>query len=84
MYTRKGRPAVQDDISSLQLAFVVKHHGVDPGYRVVLAQRDTFSVDDTIKIEYIYMCSNCDCVGLRTRLFLTTFPALRMVWYLFR
>lgn len=32
---------MQDDISSLQLALVVKHHGVDPSYRVVLDQRNT-------------------------------------------
>lgn len=35
-HTRKGGPAVQDDVSGLQLAFVVKHHGVDPRYGVVL------------------------------------------------
>lgn len=34
--TRKGRPAVQDDVSGLQLALIVKHHGVDPSYGVVL------------------------------------------------
>lgn len=27
---------MQDDVSGLQLAFVVKHHGVDPSYGVVL------------------------------------------------
>lgn len=41
--TGKWRPAVQDDISSLQLAFVVKHHGVDPSYRVVLQHNITFN-----------------------------------------
>lgn len=36
--TRKGGPAVQGDVSGLQLPFVVKHHGVDPSYGVMLDQ----------------------------------------------
>lgn len=31
---------MQDDVSGLQLAFVVKHHGVDPRYGVVLDQTE--------------------------------------------
>lgn len=40
VYTRKGGPAVKDNVPGLQLAFVVKHHGVDPGYRVVLGHTE--------------------------------------------
>lgn len=29
---------MQDDVSGLQLPFVVKHHGVDPSYGIMLVQ----------------------------------------------
>lgn len=34
--TRNRWPHGQEDLPSLQLIFVVKHHGVHPGYRTVL------------------------------------------------
>lgn len=59
VYTRKGRPAVQDDVSGLQLAFVVKHHGVDPSYRVVLDHTYKKIVKLVINIKIVYVCYFC-------------------------
>lgn len=56
VYTRKGRPAVQDDVSSLQLAFVVKHHGVDPSYGVVLDHTERKNRKLEYKDSTLYMC----------------------------
>ena len=71
---------MQDDVSGLQLAFVVKHHGVDPSYGVVLEH--TEKNNDTIKTVHMEEASLLFVVSCPSP-FLTTFPALRMVWYLF-
>lgn len=34
--TRHRWPSGQEELPGLQLVLVVKHHGVDPGYRTVL------------------------------------------------
>lgn len=66
---------MQDDVSSLQLAFVVKHHGVDPGYRVVLQHHITFNTANNVR-NHVMLKHTAGTLP-------TTLPALRIVWYLF-
>lgn len=66
MLTRKGRPAVKDDISSLQLSFIVKHHGVHPGYRVVLQREEREKEGTEINIcmcARAHACVLCVCLS---------------------
>lgn len=42
---------MQDDVSGLQLAFVVKHHGIDPSYGVVLHHNPTINIVNIIHLK---------------------------------